>query len=471
MVDTAETIENEKENIKQENVQGVSLKKLNYFMSAMTLIISAVLLIFTYMTASRYTNVEENTENYIDWQQAAQSLQSGSDYLTEQVRQFAVTGVETYMDNYFTESTETRQREAAIETLEESLSGTESFMHLQNAMAFSEELMDREYYSMRLKAEAIGMDLDGLHGEIRAVELSAEDSALDGEGKSRRAEMILFDSTYSYYKDNISHEVRLAISSLADFTEENISDEFTSLSRLLFIQQMLIIVLVVVILLVILLTSLQVIRPLIKAVPNIKDEKPLPVNGAYEYKYLAKTYNKMYEANKKQKKLLNYEATHDALTGVFNRMGYERIVSSIELYNYAVLMIDLDNFKKVNDTYGHDAGDRVLMEAVSAFKRSFRSNDLICRIGGDEFVIFMNGVDNCDDTKNLIIDKVATINDELQRIEYHDTPVSISAGGAFAEDEKDPELVVKKADMALYNTKKHGKRGCKFYDEIADIIE
>ena len=82
----------------------------------------------------------------------------------------------------------------------------------------------------------------------------------------------------------------------------------------------------------------------------------------------------------------------------------------------------------------------------------------------------MSGVENNDYTKNLITQKVNDINSTLAKLEEFGT-VSISVGGAFREEETDAEILVKKADTALYNVKEHGKRGCKFYDDIIDVAD
>ena len=109
------------------------------------------------------------------------------------------------------------------------------------------------------------------------------------------------------------------------------------------------------------------------------------MTGSYEFRYLAKTYNKMYEAFKQSIENLNYEASHDSLTGVYNRAGYDVVKQSLDLKSTAVLIIDADNFKKINDMYGHLVGDQVLKKIEDALRAAFRSEDYICRVGGDEF--------------------------------------------------------------------------------------
>ncbi|MBQ7671147.1 MAG: GGDEF domain-containing protein [Clostridia bacterium] len=455
---------------KTKKAEGLSLRKLNYLISILTIIISTVLLVASFMTASRYSTVQSNTNNYILWQQTAEQLQIGSDYLTEEVRSFSVTGDRTHLDNYFNESTVTKQRDTALETIRENLAGSDALAHLERAMEVSVELMDREYYSMRLTVESKGYDPEEFPKEIRDVKLSDADASLSDEEKYALAESLVFDGTYRDYKNEIYKEVRLCVASLAEYTEENISGEFDHLSVLLIVQQVLTIGLIVVIVIVIVLTSVQVISPLISAIPRIKQEKPLPVRGAYEYKYLAKTYNKMFDANQAQKRKLTHAATHDALTGVFNRAGYDKIIASIYNDNYAVLMIDIDGFKSINDTCGHAEGDRALTAVVEEIKKNFREDDNICRVGGDEFVVFMYHITKRNETKTMIRRKIININHSLRSLDVG-ASVSISAGAAFAHEDEDPETVVNNSDVALYYVKNHGKHDCMFFEDMPDEDE
>ena len=86
---------------------------------------------------------------------------------------------------------------------------------------------------------------------------------------------------------------------------------------------------------------------------------------------------------------LDYKASHDELTGVLNRSGYELLLSGIDFDSTCMILFDVDNFKNINDTFGHEVGDRVLERLARILKKQFRSEDYVCRIGGDEFVVFM----------------------------------------------------------------------------------
>ena len=109
-----------------------------------------------------------------------------------------------------------------------------------------------------------------------------------------------------------------------------------------------------VILFLIILTSHLGIKPVLKAVEKIKDDDPIPEIGANEFRYLAQTYNKMYAIYKGSLERLNFKASHDELTGAYNRSGYDLLLSSVDMSNTHLLLFDLDNFKGINDTFGHE---------------------------------------------------------------------------------------------------------------------
>lgn len=146
----------------------------------------------------------------------------------------------------------------------------------------------------------------------------------------------------------------------------------------------------------------------------------------------------------------NRELYSDALTGVYNRRYYEERIKNSEIAA-GVAMIDLDDFKIYNDTFGHDAGDLALTTVVDIIKSYIRSTDMLIRMGGDEFLLVMPG----------IIDQAFT--DKLKKIQeqIHDTKIpgysqlrlSISIGGTLSIPGKTIESTVRKADQYMYQAK------------------
>jgi diguanylate cyclase (GGDEF)-like protein len=209
------------------------------------------------------------------------------------------------------------------------------------------------------------------------------------------------------------------------------------------------------------LTSRLGIHPVLNAVDRIKSNSPIPEVGANEFRYLARAYNKMYEVYKNSLARLNFKASHDELTGAYNRAGYDLLLSSIDLNNTYMMLFDVDNFKTINDTYGHEIGDKALIKLVKVLRSNFRSDDYICRIGGDEFVVFM--VHTAEMQHNLLAQKMDEINRELAETDDGVPAISISVGIMDGKDAADTETLYKKADEAMYESKKNGKHTYTFY--------
>lgn len=173
-------------------------------------------------------------------------------------------------------------------------------------------------------------------------------------------------------------------------------------------------------------------------------------------------------AEKMAKQHLLDQAQHDCLTGIYNKSAG---ISMIDKYlkedngsSVCVLcVLDIDYFKQANDTYGHLFGDEVLLTVSTKIKALFRSSDVICRIGGDEFVVFLKNVE----TESGIEDKARAICDAFHNIvfdSHSEFKISVSIGIAVSpKDGKDYLELFRKADLALYQTKKNGKDGYTIY--------
>ena len=144
----------------------------------------------------------------------------------------------------------------------------------------------------------------------------------------------------------------------------------------------------------------------------------------------------------------------DPLTGAFNRRYLDEMYSGWES-GRAVAIIDIDDFKRVNDTYGHGVGDRAIKGLVEAVGACVRNADAIIRYGGDEFVILFDGM-----SEDKLRDKLEQIRQHVQEAEFPDVPalgLTASIGGAFG-DGTVPELI-DRADRMLYQVKHGGKNG------------
>ena len=172
-------------------------------------------------------------------------------------------------------------------------------------------------------------------------------------------------------------------------------------------------------------------------------------------------------------KRLSYIAYHDTLTGLPNRLLLlDRMRQSIAqarrgAFPLSVLFIDLDGFKQVNDTFGHEAGDHVLQETARRLQQIVRESDTVGRLGGDEFVIVANGLGNGEDTESLATKLVAALTRPIQ-VAGHELSVGCSIGISQYEDGMDPEALLREADSAMYRAKQAGGGRYLSYDAKID---
>ena len=445
--------------IRQTREQGISLRKTFLIMLFVSIAITALLLFMTFHTIKSFHALSSATDTYIELQEAADSLMQASDYLTDEAQNYTVLGDRTHMENYFNEAENIRRREQAIEAMEASVPDSEALSALKTAMGESVLLMDREYYAMSLMLLAQG---DGdVPQALQGVEISPEHRALSPEAQAQLAREMMHDEGYYAQKNMIRADLTACIEALKSATHGTQSSMEAYMHTDLVWMTVLIVIQSLAIVLLLWVTTSLGINPLLQAVEHIKRDQKLPITGANEFRYLAGTYNNMYAIYKKSIDSLSYQASHDELTGVYNRSGYDLIRHSVDLATTAFLLFDADKFKRVNDYYGHEVGDRVLQKIAGALTDNFRSDDYICRIGGDEFMVLMVHINK--DVKRLIEHKVTQINEDLSSAQDGLPPITVSAGVALCRDTDNPQELFHDADVALYYVKEHGRDGCCFY--------
>ncbi|MFC5992286.1 putative bifunctional diguanylate cyclase/phosphodiesterase [Limoniibacter endophyticus] len=177
---------------------------------------------------------------------------------------------------------------------------------------------------------------------------------------------------------------------------------------------------------------------------------------------------------KKSEAHITYLAHHDPLTGAANRNYFtQELEAAVERAsrgdeNFAVILFDLDNFKLVNDTLGHAAGDQLLKEVTRRIKKLVRKSDIVARLGGDEFAVLLPGMSSHKQTSQLS----ARILQQIESIsEIEGAPISISAsiGAAIAPiDATDGDALIRAADLALYRVKHDTKGGFLHFKEEMD---
>jgi diguanylate cyclase (GGDEF)-like protein len=174
---------------------------------------------------------------------------------------------------------------------------------------------------------------------------------------------------------------------------------------------------------------------------------------------------------KKAENLIRFQAFHDLLTGLPNRSLFnDRLELAIaharrHEQKLAVMFLDLDRFKSVNDTFGHSVGDRLLKGLVARLQNCLREGDTLSRFGGDEFVLLLPEVGGREDLE-LIAQKIIDTAKQPFELEGQDVFVGISVGIAqFPEYGKTQDVLIKHADIAMYQAKMAGKNGYALFNE------
>ena len=442
----------------------IKIKTVSAWSIGITIAFAFLFVIVCSKSEKEFRILLTTTDQYITCENAAKQLQDGSDYLSEQVRLYAMTGQTKYRDLYFEEANVTQRREKSLADLKEYFDNTDVFDSLNKALSSSEELMNTEYYAMRLVCEASLTDSDTWPEEIQNIKLSGTDSRLSSEAKYKKAQKLLSSDEYQNVRTEITNDVTECMNELIDQTHNKqgrATTIFTDMYRKLVVG---VVVLIVLMLTICLMVRHLIVKPLLSYNESIKKGIIFPVVGSAELQNLAETYNKVYEENQETQKLIRHQAEHDALTGLLNRGSFERVMHVYETGDvpFAMILVDVDIFKSVNDTYGHAAGDTILKKVSGLLKGTFRSIDYVCRIGGDEFAVVM--VEMTSDLQYTIKDKINYINEELSKAEEGVPAVSLSVGVAFSDRPNPGESIFKDADKALYEIKEHGRNGCGFYD-------
>ncbi|MHB1245245.1 MAG: diguanylate cyclase domain-containing protein [Sulfuriferula sp.] len=171
------------------------------------------------------------------------------------------------------------------------------------------------------------------------------------------------------------------------------------------------------------------------------------------------------------RKRMAHLAQHDALTDLPNRtLLNDRLAQAILLSQrhgkqFALMFLDLDRFKHINDSLGHAIGDQLLQSVAKRLTSTVRGSDAVCRLGGDEFVILLADVEHAEDAARSA-QKMLTILATPHKIERHELHIEASIGiSVYPDDGRDAETLIKSADTAMYHAKENGRNNYMFFEQ------
>ena len=422
---------------KRDIKKSANLNLLSSFLVVLTIIIFFFILLISYNVNKNFHALRNSLTKFIVCEQSAETIKSSSNELTELARLFVVNLDERFVIAYIEEIENTRSQQKALENLREVCSDKElALQRLEIAIEQAKSLTEMELYDMRLCYEIIGKDAADIPDRIREIPLKPSDQNLSKEELQRLAIKNIFGNGYLIYKLRLNENCLITVKAISDEIKTELDFNTEILGQNLDRLRIFILVLLV-----------------INALSSI---------GLKEFKDVTKSYNKIYEIGERKTRKLLKNAEYDALTGILNRHAYEEICASSaeQKLSIALLLIDLDNFKGINDTYGHSGGDTALKAVASILRDTFRNGDYVARIGGDEFAVILT--DFKTEGFKIITEKIGYINERLSHLDGLKN-VSISVGMAYCASGFSEELY-KQADKALYAVKESGRKGCRVYD-------
>jgi diguanylate cyclase (GGDEF)-like protein/PAS domain S-box-containing protein len=175
-------------------------------------------------------------------------------------------------------------------------------------------------------------------------------------------------------------------------------------------------------------------------------------------------------ARKEAEARIEYLASHDSLTGLPNRVMFGELLNHVlaaskrNQRKFAVLFIDLDRFKFINDSLGHEAGDTLLREVARRLKENLRASDIVARLGGDEFVMLLQDLHGVEQAGRIARKLLSAVIKPIE-IQGQECRVTASIGiSVFPDDAQDETALMTHADIAMYHAKEEGKNNFQFYD-------
>lgn len=454
----------------QKGRRAIPLQTIIIGMVLIGFLIAFILMYFMFQTSKSYGDMRYSTKNYIDCQNIANELLAGSDALTIYARDFVVTGDRQQAELYYGDAQAQNAIDEAVAEVRAFSMDERVLSQLDNALQQRERLTATEDYAMRLKVAAIGDDIAEYPQKLQDIQLLPADIRLSAEEKEEKARGLLFDMDYESAINEISLRINKAMDVLMSGMLTRQVESSDHLLNMLRGQQVLTGALMCFLVALAVVVFTMVIAPIRRQINSMNNDQELSEEGTSEIRFLAQTYNRLHEKNRIAAEKLNFEATHDELTGLYNRSAYASMLDGLSKAGerIALILVDVDRFKRINDQFGHDIGDAVLRSVSDALRGAFRRDDMVCRIGGDEFAVIMSPADS--GVKVLVREKIRRIAETLEHPTDNLPPVTISVGAAFTDQLIPDTDLFKSADLALYEVKNGQRNGCGF-SSATGIIE
>ena len=423
----------------------------------MLMTVAGIIALLTLLNAR--TSTADLRDRYEDCVDATTDLALSCYDLTSYARIFVLTGNEEYFDRYYNEYFRVKRREYAVETLKRSGVGSDATQLLIDAYRTSGELIATELHAMAVVAHSL--DLDPMPQVLTEVNLTPKESKAGPVEARDLGEELLFSADYDALRSKLNNQIddcaKALKTEMRSERAKTVATEEQQQTTLLVVLGSLLLLLVVVGLT----NRGLVLVPLRNIERRIQNDEPFDIEGSREIRKVARAYNTLYGENKNRTLLLERMAQTDPLTGLYNRGSFDQVLSQFTP-DMALLAVDVDLFKEINDRYGHEVGDKVLQKVASELRRAFDDQDYCCRIGGDEFAVVV--VDSGRESRLEITTLLKGVYENLRDGSGETPAVTLSIGIAFGSDVPEGVTVYHAADKALYAAKRNGRNQYAIYE-------
>ena len=442
------------------SVGKISLKGIVQILLLVDLSISLVLIGFMPRNEKSFEHENQITDEIVHLGNYVYTIKRQLQTLSEHTKRFVLTHGSEALNEYIQEGKLLEDSRYDLMKTGSSFQEEEVQYHLLTVQKLIAQMIRDQCYAIALVAQDT-YSADMVLQLPDEVVFDSEDAELTPEEKQAKAEKLIFRSEYITLVEQVNKQLGKYNTVLAGNIREKQARGTLKLSKRINEFRILILVSTSTLFITLGLLILLIIRPIYGLIGEIHYSMPAGYKGAYELQFLAGIYNHFREEKGKIQTQLSYEASHDDLTGLYNRGAYSEYMMMYQKRPIALLMVDVDHFKLINDSYGHETGDKVLMRVANVLRRTFRENDVVSRLGGDEFAVIIMDVDKtAQDAIGARIVEAARI---LEIAEEDMPKITISVGVAFSEQVESGEKLFQAADRALYWIKKNGRNGYGFY--------
>ncbi|MCF0142139.1 MAG: GGDEF domain-containing protein [Parasporobacterium sp.] len=449
---------------KSRNNKKISLRTTNIVTIFASVICFVLMFIVTVDMIEQYKKADACSKDLAVCSGACLDLLDAATYLGDAARNYAITGDRAYLDQYFGDFGNNQRGEHDLKVVTDTVYYDGIEQDVARVRENASKIHAIEFKAMLMTAMAEGEDISSLPAALQSQDYKRPAGMTDEQLKEE-AINLLFSGEFIAGKEEAKAAVQnLGMKTTSDLSEGRIAAGET-LYNALITHRILLIVTLVVNIVMFALMILTVLIPVERIVKNVKQGKFVSETGVAEFNQLVETYNDVFERSVQNRRKLKYLSEHDQLTGCLNRNAWSDLTAYFHVnpIALALVIIDIDWFKQLNDQYGHDIGDKVLKKVARLINNAVRSDDAVARFGGDEFVILMTNIHS--ENMGVIERKLNAINEELKNPDDGLPATSLSMGAAFSEIGYTDQLF-RNADKALYDAKANGKSGVVIAKEV-----